>query len=165
MCIYPIDIWISHVKGCKIPTNVYHPHHSVMICTSPDCSNSVYAIGRCRKHYMKDRYQRNVDEIRAYQRRYIKTDQSRAYRRNYNAQPAARARRGQPAPTRPMPTACEVCGRVSERTLHLDHCHTTGAFRGWLCKRCNMALGKFGDSIAGIERVLAYLKRSNTDLL
>ena len=34
---------------------------------------------------------------------------------------------------------CEVCLRIM--TLRQDHDHLTGKRRGWLCNRCNIALG------------------------
>lgn len=41
---------------------------------------------------------------------------------------------------------CDMCG-VSEdklnRLLALDHDHSTGVFRGWLCDQCNMSLGTY----------------------
>lgn len=71
-----------------------------------------------------------------------------------------RRRRGTPASTRPEPEFCEVCGGPSNIALHLDHCHETGKFRGWLCSECNLAIGKLGDNIGGLERALAYLRRA-----
>ena len=40
----------------------------------------------------------------------------------------------------------------------LDHDHKTGKFRGWLCNKCNSALGLLGDNINYIQRALKYLK-------
>jgi hypothetical protein len=34
---------------------------------------------------------------------------------------------------------CECCGKITR--LYLDHDHVTGQCRGWLCHRCNQALG------------------------
>ena len=74
-----------------------------------------------------------------------------------------------PLPTRPPPARCEVCNKEDvrkdgiTRSLGLDHCHTTGKFRGWLCFKCNSALGKLGDNAAGLRRALAYLERAETD--
>jgi len=55
---------------------------------------------------------------------------------------------------------CAICSRRWTATVefHIDHDHVSGAIRGILCGTCNRALGMFGDSIAAIERVLAYLK-------
>ncbi len=64
-------------------------------------------------------------------------------------------------PTRPMPEACENCGRVqTERALALDHCHDSKKFRGWLCVKCNVGIGKLGDTLEAIERTAAYLRRA-----
>lgn len=58
----------------------------------------------------------------------------------------------------PEPTNCECCGREQpERALSLDHCHSTGKFRGWLCHLCNTGVGALGDNIAGVTKALAYL--------
>ena len=68
-----------------------------------------------------------------------------------------------PEPTRPEPGGCEICGADSGprfRHLALDHDHETGAFRGWLCNRCNVAIGALGDTLEALERVVAYLRRS-----
>ena len=36
---------------------------------------------------------------------------------------------------------CGICNNTSTRTLALDHCHKTGAVRGFLCTACNVRLG------------------------
>lgn len=71
----------------------------------------------------------------------------------------SRKRQNLPAHTRPMPDACECCGRKQKRELSLDHCHVTGRFRGWLCAECNLGLGKLGDSIYGLMMAVNYLLR------
>lgn len=69
-------------------------------------------------------------------------------------------RRGLPAPTRPEPPICECCERPPGRTsLHLDHCHLTHTFRGWLCNPCNRAIGMLGDTLEGVRRAEKYLSR------
>ena len=70
-------------------------------------------------------------------------------------------RRNLPEPTRPMPQTCEACGGPPNAygRLRLDHCHATGAFRGWLCRGCNLGLGNFKDSVESLERAIGYLTR------
>jgi hypothetical protein len=98
------------------------------------------------------------------------TNYKRWYRKNQKAQiarsnawrqfPAERAKRGFPVPTRACPAGCESCGDAPDKqVLHLDHCHTSGLFRGWLCGSCNRGLGQFKDSIERMEKALAYLRR------
>jgi hypothetical protein len=61
-----------------------------------------------------------------------------------------------------MKGVCELCGHT--RRLNWDHDHDTDEVRGRLCGACNQALGIFGDTAEGIERVLAYLNRPRTGL-
>ncbi len=69
---------------------------------------------------------------------------------------------GIPEATRPMPLNCECCDvSFSVRQPHLDPDHTTGAFRGWLCNRCNRGLGYFDDNAAGLRRALDYIERNS----
>lgn len=69
---------------------------------------------------------------------------------------------------------CECCGRSEEELpvfktqngssitpFHLDHCHTTDKFRGYLCANCNKGLGCFQDDTEALERAVEYLKRTS----
>lgn len=58
---------------------------------------------------------------------------------------ASRKRRGMVDPTGETKTGpCEICGL--DKPLHLDHSHTTGKIRGWLCFVCNTRLAKIEDA-------------------
>ena len=59
----------------------------------------------------------------------------------------------------PPPEQCEICER--RRPVVCDHDHRTGAFRGWICARCNSGIGLLGDDVAGLRRAVAYLERSS----
>lgn len=50
---------------------------------------------------------------------------------------------------------CEICG-ASEK-LCVDHDHETGKFRGYLCGKCNKALGLFRDDLGLLEKAKVYL--------
>lgn len=73
-----------------------------------------------------------------------------------------RRRMGMPAPTRSCPEFCECCGGRpnGKGTLHLDHDHKTGKFRGWLCYLCNTGLGKLGDDREGLMKAMVYLEKN-----
>lgn len=53
------------------------------------------------------------------------------------------------------PAQCEVCG--STKTLHYDHCHLFGHFRGWLCGPCNRVLGLVKDDPTILRKLAVYL--------
>ena len=64
--------------------------------------------------------------------------------------------------SRPCPELCEVCGRKGQRwsagTLCRDHDHETGKFRGWLCHKCNLALGNVNDNVDVLRGLAIYLE-------
>ena len=62
---------------------------------------------------------------------------------------------------------CPVClcdeeraatGGPSNSAWVLDHDHETDDFRGWLCHRCNRALGCFHDDVPRMQRAIKYLR-------
>lgn len=55
---------------------------------------------------------------------------------------------------------CAICGTVptTERGLHVDHCHKTGAVRGLLCHSCNTGIGALRDDPDTLLKALNYLK-------
>lgn len=64
-----------------------------------------------------------------------------------------------------MPDACECCGTpikdCPKQILVMDHDHDTETFRGWICEKCNIGIGKLGDTLEGLTKAVEYLKRSN----
>ena len=64
---------------------------------------------------------------------------------------AAKAKR-----TEGRPAVCEACGERPAKAH--DHCHKAGHWRGWLCTRCNLALGLAEDSPERLERLAEYLR-------
>lgn len=56
-------------------------------------------------------------------------------------------------------TSCELCN--SEEELVYDHCHTSGLFRGVLCRKCNTALGLFKDDEGVLNKAIKYLRRAD----
>jgi hypothetical protein len=55
--------------------------------------------------------------------------------------------------------ACAICRCQSDRTLHVDHDHKTGAVRGLLCRNCNRGLGCLKDDATTLQNAAEYLKR------
>lgn len=54
---------------------------------------------------------------------------------------------------------CAICqSPPGKRRLAVDHDHQTGAIRGLLCFKCNMAVGFLSDSPERAAATAAYLK-------
>lgn len=56
---------------------------------------------------------------------------------------------------------CGIC-RGTEPTgamFNVDHDHTTGAVRGLLCRKCNVAIGLLGDDPGRVTAAVNYLMR------
>lgn len=57
---------------------------------------------------------------------------------------------------------CDIC-HVETLRLQLDHDHSTGAFRGWLCETCNLGLGQFRDDPTLLARAIEYLAAPSSE--
>jgi hypothetical protein len=55
---------------------------------------------------------------------------------------------------------CAICGAPEPdgQSLHVDHCHDTGAVRGVLCFTCNAGLGMFDHDADRLARAASYLQ-------
>lgn len=110
----------------------------------------------------KKRYVANIEKERAYQsaRRAANPEKIKASQlmTKYGLSPEAfRSMLLQ------QENACGICKKVFSKTPCVDHCHKTGEVRGLLCRRCNVALGAFGDSLEGLECAKEYLNKKRKD--
>lgn len=133
-----------------------------------------YVANRQRRlEYMRKKYAENPGKYRETNRiNYLANREKRIeYTRQWRLSNPEACRmqgyksRGLPEPTRPMPELCECCGGPSngQGSLHLDHCHKTGKFRGWLCHSCNVGIGHLGDTITTLRRATEYLIRTSAE--
>lgn len=97
------------------------------------------------KTWRKNAYYKDVAASRKYQRDY-KREVWRFHQYGITKEQWAELSKG----------GCALC--LTGKGLCLDHDHVTGQVRGVLCRRCNSALGKLGDSIVGLRRALVYLR-------
>lgn len=58
---------------------------------------------------------------------------------------------------------CRICDSRPQKPkrLVLDHDHSTGAIRGFICGQCNTALGMAGDSPERLRQLANYLEQHN----
>ena len=68
----------------------------------------------------------------------------------------------------PVGTPCELCSKPMAHTpgpscMTFDHDPQTADFRGWICSKCNVAIGTLGDNIAGLCNAILYLNKTPHD--
>lgn len=104
----------------------------------------------CRVAMQVERDKANPDALSVARRRM-------KLRRNYGITPEQHA-----AQISRQGGDCAICKRalagLSPQTVHVDHCHATGALRGILCGPCNTGLGNFRDSEASLMSAIEYLR-------
>ena len=126
-----------------------------------------------RRYYLRHREQL-IEKARAYIRahREERRERARKWRAEHRTESRAIVRKSDMKRTFRMTIAeydarvtaqhnrCAICGDPpTQRRLAIDHDHATGVVRDLLCWQCNTMLGKSRDSIAILERAIAYLRR------
>jgi hypothetical protein len=123
-----------------------------------------------RVAYQKQWQKDHPEARKEVQRRYRERNKQQIARaeREYSVKPVVRERRRvRKAATletlagRPRPELCDACGGPPDKgkSLHYDHCHRHGHFRGWICRDCNLILGYAKDEPARLLKLIAYIKR------
>jgi len=61
-----------------------------------------------------------------------------------------------------IPFECPICNKRTIPGLTskvvLDHDHTTGHIRGWICESCNTGIGRFKDDIDILKNAINFIK-------
>ena len=85
-----------------------------------------------------------------------------AAKKHFNTKNAQRAiKENRP----PEGTPCKCCKvpmhyKRDHRMMCFDHDPQNDTFRGWICQKCNIAIGQLGDDITGVKIALLYLLNS-----
>lgn len=108
----------------------------------------VHVVKAEKSVYDKARYQALKDYKRAYQKQYEYIN--REYLKEYKRWAAIKRKYGISKQDynnifKNQGEVCAICKSDDHNStnFHVDHCHSTGAVRGILCKRCNTGLGYF----------------------
>ena len=80
------------------------------------------------------------------------------WKRNNRRRPAKLLARNEILLGRAKPDVCDVCGSTDR--IVFDHCHNKGHARGWLCDRCNIALGCAKDDVNILRKLIVYIERN-----
>jgi hypothetical protein len=100
------------------------------------------------------------ERARYHEQKDLKREQWKVrWTRNNRKRPALNLAHNESLLGRKKPDACEVCGG-NDGGIVFDHCHKRNHARGWLCDRCNCALGFVKDDIDRLRKLIAYLERN-----
>lgn len=63
---------------------------------------------------------------------------------------------------------CAICATpfsdLTQKQVHVDHCHETSRVRGILCSACNLMLGKARDNVDILKSAIEYLTKPHYEL-
>lgn len=147
-------------KECSSFPSTYKRRTDGSIPLSSTCKD-------CKRERLREWRSKNRKQFNARQREYSKTNRfavsliesrKNAKRREYRPCEASIATLKDS-----FTGKCFVCGITEDQhgtLLHMDHCHETGRFRGWLCNGCNLAAGCLHDSPSNAFALSEYLKRT-----
>lgn len=149
--------------GERKSTSEFHPRSGPRVGFRAWCRVCTHDAMRKQNRDAVKRYTaKNPEKVAEMQRQYaLKTKEKR--KQNDSVRHNLRLQKKWQSAGSPRPDGCEICGRnQSERPgrhpLVFDHCHASGKFRGWLCDRCNMALGLVSDNTQTLKSMIVYLE-------
>ena len=132
------------------------------VCDVDGCTKLSDTKGKCRPHYKSSLYYSNPEPIR-------KKNHARYWGNVQKSRDDGRDKRlgeGASKHFREQITlqlgACAICRtptHIGQGGLGLDHNHTTGAWRGALCARCNSGIGDFMDNASLLFAAVEYLRK------
>jgi hypothetical protein len=149
---------------CRVdkPLDTDHYFFRLTGQSSSQCKDCVAKRAKARRYS-------NLEATRAYGR-----NQAKAWRKAHPQESRARSkdirtkrlyglsREAYYAKLAVQGTCCAICGSTkpgNQGKFHLDHDHTTGKVRAFLCAPCNMGLGYFKDDPLRLELAAAYLRK------
>ncbi len=97
--------------------------------------------------WRRERYRKNPDRYRDQVFRYRYGITGDQYNKMYSAQKGCCA-------------ICKIHESKLDRKLDVDHCHSTNAVRGLLCRGCNRGIGFFEDDIIRLKAAIKFLRKS-----
>jgi len=86
----------------------------------------------------------------------------RKIKNGVNIPSSIKARWEQTRPKDYTPFTCPICNKTTIAGISkvvLDHDHSSGKVRGWLCESCNTGIGRFDDDLTIVNRAIDWLSK------
>lgn len=176
---------IDIAKECNVSSSVisrwlgryeitYKIHRRTFVLTCADCGGFYNSKGRKKSKDGKFRCKECYIKVHPLNREYHK-----AYRKNHPLDAAGKIKAKDSSLRckygltiqdynqlcESQKGVCSICKKknLHNRSLSVDHNHTTSKIRGLLCDKCNRAIGVFNDDIKLLQNALIYLSRNEED--
>lgn len=129
------------------------------VCSHPGCGEKHKAHGLCVRHYRATEGYKSSKRAAKKARLAASPEKRRSESRGKKLRTYGLRQADFASMLTRQGNACAICCMPCPvfASLCVDHCHITGKVRGLLCRRCNTALGMFGDSQVLVERASQYL--------
>ena len=116
---------------------------------------------RCTKKRMKDYYIDNSDKIKERQKEWNKNNKQHArdYSLNYRYGLTLEQYNDMFESQSGCCAICEIHQSELNKTLSVDHNHSTGEVRGLLCTACNQSLGKVKEDVNILNSMIEYIEK------
>jgi hypothetical protein len=143
----------THVcTTCKqsLPSTEFYPHRRARSGLQPNCRKCSRQWHRDRPDYIR---QKNAEFKRKNPTYALDWHRITTYGVTPDQVSAMRAKQG---------GVCPGCLRALSTVREcVDHCHSTGMFRGLLCNDCNISIGRLSDCAKTLRRLADYLEAEN----
>ena len=107
----------------------------------------------CANEFDKKRYEENPEKRRESSRKWYQENPEKARNSRLKRYGLTLEQIEQ------VPDICEVCGKGNGKiAICVDHNHETNKIRGFLCSKCNTAIGLVNDDPALLEKLALYLR-------
>ena len=156
-----LQVETKHCNGCKETKNLLDFSTNKEASDGRQSWCKACAAARTRKWYEARKASGSLPK----RDRWTEADRDRAYKRKYGITlHAARQHlegQGHRCAICLDPVSLEVrqAGKAGGKAV-IDHCQTTGEYRGILCHHCNHGLGQFKDNAEALRRAIDYLSRA-----
>jgi len=126
------------------------------------CFDETKICRRCQKRKSIFEFEKNQKTIAGKVSRRGECRECRKWKRPIPTKARKEFEKTNPQPPIGKPFHCPICDRTIIRQYKndvvLDHFHSTGEIRGWICRMCNNSMGMMEDDVNILKRAVKWLQ-------
>ena len=126
------------------------------------CFHEKKICRRCQKSKSIFEFEKNQRSVRGKISRRGECRECRNWKKPISLKLRKKYEKIYPPPVIGNPFHCPICNRTIIRQYKndvvLDHLHSTGQIRGWICRMCNNSMGMMEDDVTILKRAIKWLE-------